>query len=66
MKLTCSMISTEEDENNNTTYTFTISGKLLFPTINESTQIFFNIYEKDLLCIIFSYFVKEMLLVKWL
>lgn len=57
MKLTCYMIGTEEDENpnNNKKYTFTISGNLLFPTINDtSTTIFFKIYEKDLSCIMFK------------
>ena len=57
MKLTCYMIGTEEDEdpNNNKKYTFTISGNLLFPTINDtSTTIVFKIYEKDLSCIMFK------------
>ena len=57
MKLTCYMIGSEEDEdpNNNKKYTFTISGNLLFPTINDtSTTIVFKIYEKDLSCIMFK------------
>jgi hypothetical protein len=54
MKLTCYVIGTNEDEEHNRKFTFNVSGNLLFPTINDNANVVFDIYEKDLSCIMFK------------
>ena len=54
MKLTCYVIGTNEDEEHNRKFSFNVSGNLLFPTINDNADVVFDIYEKDLSCIMFK------------
>ena len=58
MKLSCYVIGTNEDEEHNRKFTFNVTGNLLFPTINDNSEFIFEIYEKDLSCIMFKLFYE--------